>query len=127
MQYKRGEHPGSLQNLEKGRFKKGQSGNPQGRPLRELCITNITRDQLGEPCPKDPSRTWAKYLSDKWLDLACENVQAFRELMERLEGKVVFPVKAETPDEVIFIIGKGYVDKDARGLEDRPELGSLQT
>jgi len=32
MEYKRGEHPNSLKNLEKGQFKKGQSANPYGRP-----------------------------------------------------------------------------------------------
>lgn len=109
-------HPNSLKNLEKGQFKKGEVSNPQGRPPKELCITSITREQLGEPCPKDPSKTWAKYLSDKWLDLACENVWAFRELMERLEGKVVFPVAAATPPDVTFVIGRGYLDREGEGI-----------
>ena len=124
MQYKRGEHPNSLRNLEKGKFKKGEVSNPRGRPTRELCISDITRDQLGEPCPKDPSKTWAKYLSDKWLDLACENVQAFKELMERLEGKVVFPIAAQEPVNVIWQIGKGYVDEHGNPLENQRRLGS---
>lgn len=112
----------SLANLRP--FPKGRSGNPRGRPKREFCITEITRDQLAEPCPKDPSKTWAKYLSDKWLDLACDNVAAFRELMERLEGCVVFPIAAETPPEVNFIIGRGYVSK---ALEDRELLDAAET
>lgn len=124
---KRTIHPNSLKNLERGQFQKGQSGNPRGRPRKELCISDLTRAQLGKPCPKDPSKTWAKYLADKWLDLACENIQAFRELMERLEGKVVFPIKEETPIEVTWVIGKGYLDEDARGLKDRLELGMRPT
>jgi hypothetical protein len=110
--YRKGNHPRSLENLERHKFQKGQSGNPRGRPPKELCITDITREQLGEPCSKDPSKTWAKYLSDKWLDLACENIQAFKELMERLEGKVVFPVRAENPPDIVFTIGKGYENTD---------------
>jgi hypothetical protein len=124
--YRRGEHPRSLENLNKGKFKPGQSGNPAGRPPREVCITDITREQLGEPCPKDPSKTWAKYLSDKWLDLACENIQAFKELMERLEGKVVFPIAAETPPVVTWQIGKGYVVMDGDELEGRREAEGIE-
>jgi len=125
MTYKRGEHPNSRKNLEKGKFKKGEVSNPRGRPPRELCITDITRDQLGEPCPKDPTKTWAKYLSDKWLDLACENVWAFKELMERLEGKVVFPIATEEPIDVYFTIGKGYATpEETAQLQDRQQLGS---
>ncbi len=115
-------HPNSLKNLEKGRFKKGQSGNPQGRPPRELCITSITRDQLGEPCPKDPSRTWARYLSDKWLELACENVHAFKELMERLEGRVVFPIETEPTPIITRIIAWCHADTDSEEIEGRPEI-----
>lgn len=125
MVYKRGENPRSLANLEKGQFKKGRSGNPHGRPPKEFCITDITREQLGEPCPKDPSKTWAKYLSDKWLELACENPTLFKELMERLEGKVVFPIAAETPPVVTWQIGKGYVDTDTRELEGQHQLVSV--
>lgn len=123
MTYKRGQHPNSLKNLEKGRFQKGEVSNPLGRPRKELCITDITREQLGEPCPKDPSKTWAKYLSDKWLDLACENVHAFKELMERLEGKVVFPIAAQEPVNVIWQIGKGYADEEDNLLENQRQLG----
>lgn len=123
MTYKRGEHPTSQKNLEKGRFKKGEVSNPRGRPRNELCITSITRDQLGEPCPKDPAKTWAKYLSDKWLELACENVHAFKELMERLEGRVVFPFPIETePTQIITrIIALCPADRDSEETEG-PEV-----
>lgn len=118
MSYKRGEHPHSLKNLEK--FQKGQSGNPRGRPLRELTITSILREQLGEPCPKDPSKTWAEWLALRALELAGENPAYYRELMDRLEGKVVFPIKEEKPDEILFIIGKGYANPKTGELPNQP-------
>jgi len=122
--YTRGQNPRSKANLRP--VKPGEVRNPTGRPKNELSITSITRDQLGEPCPKDPTKTWAQYLSDRWLELACENVQAFKELMERLEGKVVFPIAAETPAVVTWVIGKGYVDRDVKELEGRSELGPVE-
>ena len=88
MTYKRGEHPNSRRNLEQGQFKKGQSGNPLGRPQKELSITSILRDQLGEPCPYAPGKTWVEWLARRALELAGENPAYYRELLDRVEGKV---------------------------------------
>lgn len=95
---KRGIHPNSLANLEKRKkFQKGQpSANPKGRPCNELSLTNIAREKLQEPCPYDPEgRTWAKYLVDRWFGQCGENVTYFRELIDRLEGKVTQPIGGE--------------------------------
>ena len=115
MQYKRGEHPNSLKNLEKGKFKKGQVTNPRGRPPNELSLTNLTRETLTEVCPHDPhGRTWKEYLVDKWLTLSAENPSYFRELIERLEGKVTQPIDTNVDTKITWVIGKGYV-------KDEPE------
>ena len=123
MTYKRGEHPNSLKNLEKGKFKKGQITNPRGRPPNELSLTSLTRETLNEVCPYDPQgRTWREYIVDKWLTLSAENPSYFRELIERLEGKVKQPIDAQLDTDVHFVIGKGYV-KD----EPEPELTEHET
>ena len=75
----------------KGRFLPGHAGNPnaKGRPHKEFSLTNLTREMIPQVCPYDPKgRTWGEYLVDRWLALATENPSYFKELMERLEGKV---------------------------------------
>jgi len=121
MRYKRGEHPNSLRNLEKGKFKKGQITNPRGRPPNELSLTNLTREMLDQGCPYDKKgRTWKEYLVDRWLALSAENPSYFRELIERLEGKVTQPIDTDVDTKVTFVIGKGYVT-------DEPELREHET
>jgi len=84
---KRQLHPNSLANLQPNR---------QGRPKRELCLTDIARDKLNEPCPYDPQkRPWKIYLVERWFGHAAENAQYFRELLERLEGKIMQPLGNE--------------------------------
>ena len=97
MIYGRGQNPNSLKNLRK--WKRGQSGNPNGRPRNEACITHIQRKLLPQPCPYAEGKTWAEWLAKRGLELAGENLQVFRELMERLEGKVVFPIGAMSPPD----------------------------
>lgn len=97
MTYKRGEHPNSLKNLEIGRFQKGKVSNPRGRPRKEICVTTILREQLGQPCSKDPSKTWAQWLALRALELAGENPSYYKELLDRVEGKV----EPHTPEQPV--------------------------
>jgi len=95
---------------------KGQSGNPNGRPKKMISLTSEMKAQLTEPCPYDPTKTWLQYLVTRWLGQAIDNAPYFRELIERLEGKVVQPVQAEVKGNVTFIIGKGYAN-DKPGIQ----------
>lgn len=113
MTYKRGEHPNSQKNLEKGQFKKGEVSNPGGRPPKEFCITSILREQLGEPCPYAPGKTWAEWIARRALELAGENPTYYRELLDRVEGKVVQPIEGQVKTDVVFTIGKGYLNNKA--------------
>ena len=107
--YAHGKHPNSLKNLE--RTKKGEVRNPKGRPTNRLSLTNIAREKLDEVCPYDPKgRTWKEYLVDRWLAHSLNNVTYFRELIERLEGKVVQPIEGTIKTDVTFTIGKGYAN-----------------
>jgi len=88
----------------------GKSGNLGGKPPNELCITHLQREMLNQPCPYAEGKTWAEWLARRGMELAGENAAYYRELMDRLEGKVTQPIEATTDTVVRFIIGKGYDD-----------------
>lgn len=101
--YPIGKHPNSLANLRP--CKKGETHNPHGRPTNRLCLTHLAREQLDKVCPYDSQgRKWKDYLVDRWLAQALENPVYFRELMDRLEGKVTQPISGEGGGAVIFKI-----------------------
>jgi hypothetical protein len=73
-----------------GRWGKGQSGNPAGRPKNEPLLSPALRRQLHEVCLADPQRrTWLEVLAERLLELACKgNPAAIKELLERIDGKI---------------------------------------
>lgn len=101
----------SLANLHP--IKKGQSGNPKGRPKKVISLTSEMKTQLEEVCPYDPKgRTWLQYLVDRWLARASDNATYFKELIERLEGKVVQPIGGEDGKPIPVVITTIEIVKD---------------
>ena len=89
-------------------FAKGQSGNPKGRPPKDLTLTSIIKDLLEKPCPHDSSKTWRYALAEQWLEQCYRgNPQLIKELIDRLEGKVVQPLGGEGGGPIRFVIGNG--------------------
>jgi hypothetical protein len=70
------------------RFKKGASGNPQGRPKLTL-LSEALRAQLAEEMPDASERTYAEAIAERLCKEAAMagNVQAAREIADRTEGK----------------------------------------
>jgi hypothetical protein len=70
------------------RWKKGQSGNPSGRPKCKT-LSNAYRNKLEEGVPNDPEwRTWAELIAEAQVrDAVRGNVQAAREIADRTEGR----------------------------------------
>jgi hypothetical protein len=70
------------------RWKKGQSGNPSGRP-KSKTLSNAYRNKLEETVPNDPEgRTWAELIAEAQVrDAVRGNVQAAREIADRTEGR----------------------------------------
>ena len=110
---RRGTHPNSLANLRP---------NLNGRPPKDQCLTSIAREELAKSCPYAPDKTWAQYLVERWLGQCAGHSGYFRELIERLEGKVTQPIDATVESDVNFIIGKGYANKPDSGT-DKQDTG----
>ena len=70
------------------RWKKGQSGNPSGRPKCKT-LSNAYRNKLEEVVPNDPEgRTWAELIAEAQVrDAVRGSVQAAREIADRTEGR----------------------------------------
>lgn len=73
----------------------GQSGNPAGRPPKELCLTSILKEKLleipeevdGKPNTEGKSR--GELIVDKAVELATRGDERhLREVWDRIEGKV---------------------------------------
>jgi hypothetical protein len=79
------------------RFKKGQTGNAAGRP-REYGLTALLHDAIQEQ-DKD-GVTIAQKLIDVAIDKAlCGDFRYFREVMDRIEGKVTDKLELSTEQE----------------------------
>ena len=79
---------GNVTNLKS--WKKGQSGNPKGRPRKEDCLTSLLKEEIEEICPKDKEkRTWKELIVLATMQLAMKgNATALKEIWERMDGKV---------------------------------------
>lgn len=95
---RRGIHPNSLKNLELARKKgkgwtRGHSGNPNG-----YSLTGLARDLLNEIPDvlidkKRNTKTWRELIVEAWLVSSYKgNATYFKELIERIEGKVAQPL-----------------------------------
>ena len=92
-QDKRGKNPNSLKNLRP---------NKNGRPRKEVSITNALREYMTEVPTitvggqKNTDKTWAQLVA---LGMLLKSVKGdasmAREIIDRLEGKVTIPVSVE--------------------------------
>lgn len=95
------------------RWKKGQSGNPGGRP-KYKPITDRLRELLDSKFGKD-GRTYADHIAqmvvDDLLDPAGKlkhgfNTMLLRELLERVEGGVKTEVEVTEVKKIVFVPAK---------------------
>jgi len=103
-----------------GRWPKGVSGNPGGRPKHTRYISEIIAEKLQERYPDDPAyRTYGEVIAEKALELAAEGkLPAISEIMDRLEGRPTQHVKAE-------VVQKGNPNVDFEALDDN-ELSAFE-
>jgi hypothetical protein len=91
-------------------WKKGVSGNPGGRPKGSISLSIIVQEKLKEHPVIDgqkSKRSWAELIVEGWLRNALKNPLYFKELMERVDGKVVNPVDVTTKGKEL---GNGHIE-----------------
>ena len=105
----RGLHPNSLKNLRP---------NLNGRPTKLISLTAQLKEDILKPVEGDKQhRTWLELLSQAWLRAALKNPAYFKELLERIEGRVTQPIAGEEGQPLRHIIQ--VVDQETkRALDD---------
>jgi len=102
-------------------FQPGVSGNPKGRPPKDITIIDIIRSKLKEIDPEDKQRrTWAKVLADAELKAAKTDLQARKNLFDRLFGRATEQVNLNQSGEVILRV---QYDDDAHNI---PYVNSIE-
>ena len=71
-------------------WRPGQSGNPKGRPKKNICLTSLLKEEIYKINPQDKrKRTWAELIVLATMKLAIKgNSTALREIWERIGGKI---------------------------------------
>lgn len=85
----------------------GQSGNPKGRPKKNVCLTSLLKEELQKINPQDKQkRTWAQLIILATMKLALKgNAAALKEVWDRIDGKIKdLPIEEEKPFQ-IFVKG----------------------
>ncbi len=91
-------------------FKKGQSGNPKGKPPGALSMTTKIREFLMSEAPD--GETYADKLKKAGVLRAITKSDVlFKEIMDRVDGKVVTPTDITSGGEKIVYIPSEVIDK----------------
>ena len=106
-------------NLKPQIWKPGQSGNPKGRAPKALSVTSVLKEILEWPAPTSIIQTYRQFFPNlpanptciqiltvrslvKAMDIKQGDVMA-KEIWDRLDGKVPFPVTGSKDGEPIGV------------------------
>lgn len=93
-------------------WKKGQSGNPKGRPPKKLCIPDILRKILNEPSPVNKKATVLDEICRKAAQQAMAGDKDARNwIADRTEGKALERIKTYDEIDELVILGKNGKDE----------------
>jgi hypothetical protein len=110
-------NPRSLKNLRP--WRKGESGNPSGRPRRAL--TEAYQQQLSMLIPGDPQeRTYAERIAEAQIRKAVRgSTFVAKEIADRSEGRVGQAIEVDLAAPDFFYVQVNFVDSDG-GFKREP-------
>ena len=111
---KRPYHRKKAWQLQPHQWKKGQSGNPKGRPVKNLSIVSLIKERL-ESHPEE-----AETIALALINLAKDkNLWAIESVMNRIDGKVIeqHRIEGELPVRIEFIPAHILLNKDRDVIE----------
>ena len=121
---------------EKGKFIKGMSGNPEGRPEGTFSLVSLLKDELQKNIPqkagKEEKITYALMLIKKALRKAVvdEDIQMIKDIFNRIDGMPKQNLELgvdETIGEVKIEIVKNKMEKEKNDNNiDTQESNGLQ-
>lgn len=107
------------------RWKPGQSGNPNGRPRKEACLTSLLKEELERIPTVEQDGFDGKGRTNAWwiirkavMEARSGDKSAREEAWERAEGKVTIPLSGvESPVYLIHISkeGKANIERVMEG------------
>ena len=87
-------------------FKKGQSGNPHGRPKKEYCLTDILKDQgnVEDVSTEEGKISRKQAIAQKLWSMAMDgDVQALKYVYDRIDGKPKESVNLEHSGGIAYL------------------------
>jgi len=118
------------QDIEKHQFKKGQSGNPNGRPVGSQNSKTILqkflnlKTEVENPITKEfENLTVAEQIHLKQVAKAIEgDLYSYKEIIDRLEGKTISvqEIKQEITQKTLRV---GYGDSDSEDADENFDNG----
>lgn len=85
-------------------FKKGQSGNPKGRPKKEFCIPDIIRKQGNNLDPVSKKTFYESMVETAWKQAIKGDSTARAWIADRAEGRALDRIEATINKEPIRIL-----------------------
>lgn len=110
------------QHLKPHQWKQGQSGNPKGRPVKNLSLVSLVKEHL-ESHPED-----AKAVAIALISMAKgQDMRAIAELLDRVDGKVAetHRIEGELPVTIQFVPASQLLARNADSAE-RLSDGNLE-
>lgn len=102
-------------------WKAGQSGNPKGRPKKDCSLTSLLKKEL-EKHPEvngvESEFTWRELLVQSWLKKSLNNPVLFKEILDRIEGKVMQPIAGEDGGPIAHSVNIHVHNDNAKKLTE---------